>query len=102
MKIYYSQANYSLQYITNRCVQRLIEEGNSEASIDSWMSRGVETAELSEFGEIVDNYCNDVRDLYAENEISYVIAELDDSDFVYIGIGDKTLIDADGQEIAPR
>ena len=95
MKIYYQTDKHSLHYITNRVVQRLVDEGNSEASIRDWMSRGVTTADLSDFD--YSSRCDEVKRLFAANEVAYVIAELDDSNFVYIGVGDRTLIDADGQ-----
>lgn len=97
MKIYYQTDKYNQDYIIKRCAQRLEDEGNSEVSIRDWMSQGVTTADLSEFD--YSSRCDEVKRLFAANEVAYVIAELDDSDFVYIGVSDRTLIDADGNEV---
>ena len=86
MKIYYDNTKYTQEEIIDKAMVRLLHEGNSGEDIKAWITRKpVEFANLKEY--VNDTGCDTLTQMLADNEVSYVVTELDsdDDNFVYVG-----------------
>lgn len=84
MKIYTNETD--LKALTQRVTQRLFDEGNDPSAIKQWINQGVEVTDLE--GYINNTGCSTVDEMLANDEVAYIVTQLDsdDDEFAYVGV----------------